>query len=164
MEPKVLVTTASNKGNKCVVEILNRIFIKDSNAIAKEITQNVIIVETSLSPIETYGLIISAPPACAKKIFPINMILPLDTKLIICKVSECLTKLHISKFFVNCYVRSGNFDCKMLEIGIALKLKGLLSVDYKTPDKVVNLNIIKDTVYVSILNKDQEKVSVKSLG
>jgi tRNA acetyltransferase TAN1 len=164
MEPKVLVTTASNKGNKCIVEILNRIFIKDPNAIAKEITQNVIIVETSLSPLEAYGLIISAPPSCAKKVFPINMVLPLDSKLIICKIYEYLVNLHISRFFVNCFVRSGNFDCKMLEIGIALKVKGIINVDYRNPDKVVNLNIVKDFVYVSILNKDQEKVSVKSLG
>ncbi len=164
-EVKLIVTTAPSKGEKCVSEILNRIIPKDEAACAEEVVQNVVVVRTALPPLEAYGLVISAPPSCARKVFPVALSFASnDVKAVIDGISEFLLKLRLSRFFVNCYVRSGDFDCKVLEIGVGLRLKGIAEVDYKNPEKVVHVNVIHDKVYISVLGKGQEKVSVKTLS
>ncbi|MCI2415023.1 MAG: THUMP domain-containing protein [Candidatus Aramenus sp.] len=164
-EVKLVITTAPSKGKKCVSEVLNRIILKDETAKAEEVVQNVVLVKTSLPSFEAYGLVISAPPSCARKIFPVLRSFPSsDVRAIIDEISELLLKSKVTKFFVNCYVRTSDFDCKVLEIGIGLRLKGIAEVDYKNPEKVVHVNVINGTAYVSLMGKDQEKVSVKSLS
>jgi len=166
-EPKLLLTVKNNKNNRCVLEILNRLYLKDLDAKAEEILQNVILVFTKLSPIISYGLLISAPPSCLAKIYPIDLVLhSTDEKVIIEKVVEYIKGISpklFESFYVDCYKRGIDLDCREIEIGIGLGLRGFAKTDFKNPDKVVVINVVKDTAFLSIIKKGQEKVSVNPL-
>ena len=166
-EPKLLLTVKNNKNNKCILEILNRLYLKDLDAKAEEILQNVILVFTKLSPIVSYGLLISAPPSCLAKIYPIDLVIhSTDEKVIIEKVVEYIKGISpkvFESFYVDCYKRGINLDCREIEIGIGLGLRGFAKTDFKNPDKVVVVNVVRDTAYLSIIRKGQEKVSVNPL-
>ncbi|BAB65464.1 THUMP domain-containing protein [Sulfurisphaera tokodaii] len=164
-EPKLILTVKNNKNNKCIIEILNRLYLKDLNSKAEEIIKNVILVYTSLTPIMAYGLLISAPPSCLAKIYPVDLVIhSVKEREIIDKITEFLKKnIQFKTFYVDCYDRGIKINCREVEIGIGIGLRGFASVDYKNPEKVIVVNVIKDSTYMSVIKKGQEKVSVISL-
>lgn len=166
-EVKAILTVKNNKNNKCVIEILNRLYIRDMKAEAQEIVKNVILVYSSLSPVEVYGLLISAPPSCLAKIFPVIYIInSVKEEKIITDTVNFIKSLKdkFSTFYVECYDRGIRVNCREIEIGIGLGLKDIMKVNFEKPDKVIVVNVIKDTTYVSVINKGQEKVSVTPLS
>lgn len=161
MQPKLIITTLAGKSKKCKVEILNRILIKDENAIADEVIPNVFLVYTTLSPLEAFGLIISAPPSCIAKIFTIDSIVS-DMSNIYSVAKDLLLSKKTEKFYVECINRnSRDIDCRTLEIGIGLSVKDFIKVDYKNPDHILFINLINNQAYLSLMKKGQEKVSGK---
>ncbi|BDC18998.1 THUMP domain-containing protein [Acidianus sp. HS-5] len=162
MEPKLIITALAGKGKKCKMEILDRLLIKDDSADVNEVKQNVFLVCSKLSPLEAYGLIISAPPACMGRIFIVNKISKLSE--VFNDAEELLLSKKIKKFYVECISRGNKqVDCRSIEIGIGLKMKGKIEVDYKNPDYILFVNLIGDYAYLSLMRKGQEKVSVNSL-
>ncbi|BFH73533.1 THUMP domain-containing protein [Sulfurisphaera javensis] len=165
-EPKLILTVKNNKNNKCIIEILNRLFLKDINSRAEEVVKNVILVYTSLSPIIAYGLIISAPPSCVSKIYPIDFsVNTINEQDIITYFVKYIKEKNgtFKTFYVDCYDRGVKVNCREIEIGIGIGLKDLAKVNFEKPDKVIVVNVVKDSAYLSIINKGQEKVSVNSL-
>ncbi|MBP1357153.1 MAG: THUMP domain-containing protein [Sulfolobus sp.] len=163
---KVIVTTKNNKGSKCLVEILNRVLIKDPSAEAKEIKKNLIAVYSSvLSSLEVYGLIYLAPPSCAQKIYPIDMVVSSNEREVITKTVELLKSRYKRgfSFYVDCIRRGGKMNCREVELGIGLGMKGYADVNFKVPDIIVVVNDLGDFSTVSIIKKGQEKLSVNSL-
>lgn len=162
MEPKLIITTLPGKDKKCKAEILDRLLIKDENVQIDEIKQNVFLIYSKLSPLEAYGLIISAPPSCIGRIFTIDKISDLSN--IFEDAEKLLSSRKFKKFYVECINRGNKrADCRSIEIGIGLRMKGKLEVDYKNPDYILFVNLIGNKVYLSIMRKGQEKVSVNSL-
>lgn len=165
-EPKLLLTVRNNKNNRCGIEILNRLFLKDINARITEIIKNVILVYSTISPLVAYGLIISAPPSCVSKVFPIELIIPsIDEQVIINRVIAYVKEksIPIKTFYVDCYHRGVKIDCREVEIGIGIGLRDYAKVDFENPDKVIVINSVVDTSYLSIIKKGKEKLSVNSL-
>ncbi|MFP3259937.1 MAG: THUMP domain-containing protein [Sulfolobus sp.] len=163
--PKLLLTVKKNKENKCIIEILNRIFIKDLNAKAEEVVKNVILLYTSLSPMEAYGLLYSAPPSCVAKIFPIeHLINSINEDEIIREVTQISKNKIKGSFYVDCYSRGANVDCREIEIGIGIGLRDVAKVNFSNPDIIITINVVKDKAFVSYIKKGQEKVSVNSLS
>lgn len=161
MQPKLIITTFPGKSKKCENEILNRILIRDDSAEVKEIIPNVFFLYTSLTPVEAYGLLISAPPSCVAKIFTIDAIVS-NVSNIYSVAKTLLLSRKMEKFYVDCINRnSKEIDCRTLEIGIGLGVKDFLKVDYKNPDYVLFINLINNQAYLSLMRKGQEKVSVK---
>lgn len=163
--PKLLLTVKKNKENKCIIEILNRIFIKDLNAKAEEIIKNVVLLYTSLSPMEAYGLLYSAPPSCVAKIFPIEYVInSIDENEIIREVTQISKNKIRGSFYVDCYSRGIKINCREIEIGIGIGLRDIAKVNFSNPDIVIVVNVVKDKAFVSYIKKGQEKVSVNSLS
>lgn len=166
-EPKLLLTVKNNKNNRCIIEILNRLYLKDLNAKAEEVIQNVILVFTTLSPTVSYGLLISAPPTCLAKIYPIDLVIySTNEKVIIEKVVNYIKGISpkaFETFYVECHKRGIDLDCREIEIGIGLGLRGFAKTDFKNPDRIVVVNVVKNAAYLSIIKKGQEKVSVNTL-
>ncbi|MEJ2775745.1 THUMP domain-containing protein [Sulfolobaceae archaeon RB850M] len=163
--PKLLLTVKKNKENKCIIEILNRIFIKDLNAKAEEVVKNVILLYTSLSPMEAYGLLYSAPPSCVAKIFPIEHVInSINEDEIIREVTQISKNKIKGSFYVDCYSRGANVDCREIEIGIGIGLRDVAKVNFSNPDIIITINVVKDKAFVSYIKKGQEKVSVNSLS
>ncbi|AHC51243.1 RNA methyltransferase [Sulfolobus acidocaldarius SUSAZ] len=163
--PTLLLTAKKNKDNICLIEILNRILIKDMNATAVEIVKNVIILYSNLNPMEAYGLLISGPPSCVAKIFPIHGIIDSISEAEVIRKSVDLCKNVLKNtFYVQCYSRGVKVNCREIEIGIGIGLKGITKVDFKSPELIVFVNVVRDKSYISLLKKGGEKVSVKSLG
>lgn len=166
-EPKLLLTIKNNKNNRCIIEILNRLYLKDLNAKAEEVIRNVVLVFTTLSPIVSYGLLISAPPSCLAKIYPIDLVVySTDEKQIIEKAVSYIKGVSpriFDTFYVDCYSRGIDLNCREIEIGIGLGLRGFAKTDFKNPDRIIVVNVVKDSAYLSIIKKGQEKVSVNSL-
>ncbi len=162
MEPKLIITALAGKGKKCSTEILDRLLIKDESVKVEEVKQNVFLVYSKLSPLEAYGLIISAPPACMGRIFTVDKVSSLLT--IFKDAEELISSRKFKKFYVECINRGNKqADCRSIEIGIGLRMKGKLEVDYKNPDYILFVNLIDDNVYLSLMRKGQEKVSVNPL-
>jgi len=166
-EPKLLLTVRNNKNNRCIIEILNRLYLKDLNAKAEEVIRNVITVFTTLSPIISYGLLISAPPSCLAKIYPIDLVVhSTDENLIIEKIVSYIRGLSLrifETFYVDCYNRGIDLNCRQIEIGIGLGLRGYAKTDFKNPDKIIVVNVVKNSAFLSIIKRGQEKVSVNPL-
>lgn len=163
--PKLLLTVKKNKENKCIIEILNRIFIKDLNAKAEEVVKNVILLYTSLSPMEAYGLLYSAPPSCVAKIFPIEHVInSINEDEIIREVTQISKNKIKGSFYVDCYSRGAKVDCREIEIGIGIGLRDVAKVNFSNPDIIITINVVKDKALVSYTKKGQEKVSVNSLS
>ncbi|BDB97704.1 THUMP domain-containing protein [Saccharolobus caldissimus] len=156
---KCLITTKPNKGKKCINEILNRLLTKDINAKVIEYINNILLVYSNLDPMIIYGLLISSPPSCAEKIFPFHLILEKDEKKIISETMNFMINKfkNIKTFFVRCYNRGGEINCRTIEMGIGISLRNFLIVDFKNPDIIIYVNILKEFVGISFLKKGQEK-------
>ncbi|BCU70496.1 THUMP domain-containing protein [Stygiolobus caldivivus] len=154
MKPVLLVTARKNKENRCTIEILNRILIKDINAKVDEIIKNVFIVYSDLNPMEAFGLLYSASPSCVSKIYPINFLL-YSTKEdeIIKNVVDYSRQIVSSTFYVDCFKRGVEVSCREIEIGIGLGLKGYAKVDFKHPDIIITVNVLPNFTTVSYLKK-----------
>lgn len=165
-DPKLLVTVKNNKHNRCIIEILNRLYLKDINANAFEVINNVILVFTTLSPDISYGLLISGPPSCVAKAFPIHLVIrsTREDEIIKNVVDFVKSRYHeLRTFYVDCYSRGIEVDCREIEIGIGLGLRGIMKTDFKNPERVITINVVKDSSYLSLIRKGQEKVSVNPL-
>ncbi|MEJ2781633.1 THUMP domain-containing protein [Stygiolobus sp. CP850M] len=150
VNPVLLVTARKNKENKCIIEIMNRILIRDINAKIEEVVKNVFLVYSSLSPMETYGLLFSARPSCIAKVYPIHFMIPsTQEEEIIRKTIENAKKIVKTSFYVDCHKRGIEVNCRQIEIGIGLGLKGYAKVDFKKPDFVVVINVIPNLATVS---------------
>ncbi|NON61510.1 RNA methyltransferase [Acidianus sp. RZ1] len=156
-QPRLIVTTYTGKDKKCIPEILNRLFISDPYAEAFEIKKNVILVYSTLSSIEAYGLLRSAPPSCAAKVFYIDLVVKIDElKTLFDSVTKILLNKKIDRFYVECINRGSNVDCREIEIGIGIAMKNFAVVDFSSYN-IVFINIINNYAYVSVMNKGQEK-------
>ncbi|QGA54457.1 RNA methyltransferase [Sulfolobus sp. E5-1-F] len=158
--PKALVTTKPGKGQKCINEILNRILIKDIDARVIEYIQNVILIYSDLDPLVIYGLLFASPPSCAEKVYPFQWIInSTNEKEIIVNVINFMKNRvkDLKTFYVRCYNRGINVDCREIEIGIGIGLKDLINVDFKDPDVILHVNVLKEFTGISLLRKNQEK-------
>ena len=152
MKPVLLVTAKKNKENKCIIEILNRLLIRDLNARVEEVIRNVFLVYSELKPMEAYGLLYSALPSCVAKIYPIHLLIPSnDESEIIKKVSEDAKNVVHGTFYVDCHKRGVNVSCRQIEIGIGLGLKGYAKVDFKHPDFIIVVNVLSNLTTISYL-------------
>jgi len=158
--PKALVTTKPGKGQKCINEILNRILIKDIDARVVEYVQNVILIYSNLDPLVIYGLLFASPPSCAEKVYPFQSIInATNEKEIVVNVMN-FTKNRvkdIKTFYVRCYSRGISVDCREIEMGVGIGLKGLINVDFKDPEVILHVNVLKEFAGISLLRKNQEK-------
>ncbi len=162
---KALVTTKNNRGPKCAIEILNRLLIKDSSAKVTEIKKNLLAIFSILPPMEIYGLIKIAPPACAEKIYPIDLVAKSEEKEVIYEVVKLLkSKFNPGfSFYVECIRRGGKMNCREVELGIGIGMINYARVKFDEPDFIVIINDIGEYAAVSILKEGQEKLSVNSL-
>ncbi|QKQ99562.1 hypothetical protein GWK48_03385 [Metallosphaera tengchongensis] len=158
----LLITTAPNKGRKCRIEVLNRILPHDSEASVDEVVANVLLVNSKLPSQLCYGLVISAPPACARKVYPIVLFSP-STYQDVLETSKLLLDRLRGTSYVECFVRGGSLDCRVLQMAIGGLLKDT-KIDSKNYSIKLTLNVLKDVTTFSLLSKGQEKVSVKSPG
>ncbi|AKA74092.1 RNA methyltransferase [Saccharolobus solfataricus] len=158
--PKALVTTKPGKGRKCINEILNRILIKDIDARVIEYVQNVAIVYSNLDSLVVYGLLFASPPSCAEKVYPFQLIInSTNEKEIVVNVINFIknkTK-DLKTFYVRCYNRGIDVNCREIEMGVGIGLKGLINVDFKDPEVVLHVNVLKEFAGISLLRKNQEK-------
>jgi len=161
--PKAIVTTGNNKGRKCSVEVLNRLLPHDDTATVKEEVRNVISIYSKLDPLVIYGLIRSAPPSSAFKIFPFIDVAPADSRTATSKGIELLTMKKVSSFYVECHQRGGQIKCRELEISIGIAMKGKAKVDYSSPQSVLFMNVFRDFIGLSLFKKGQEKLSANTL-
>ncbi len=161
--PKVILTTGNNKGRKCAVEVLNRVIPYDEEVKVEEEVRNVISVYSKLDPLTLYGLLRSAPPSSAFKIFPLMKATSENAKEGITEGINMLVNKKIQKFYVECYKRGGLVDCRELEIGIGMGMRGKGTVNYQDPDSVLFINVMKNFIGLSLLKKGQEKLSASTL-
>ncbi|BBG23956.1 THUMP domain-containing protein [Sulfuracidifex tepidarius] len=161
--PKVILTTGNNKGRKCAAEVLNRVIPYDENARVEEEVRNVISVYSKLDPLTLYGLLRSAPPSSAFKIFPLMTTTGADAKEAIKEGIITLENKKIQKFYVECYKRGGEINCRELEIGIGMGMRGKGTVNYTDPDSVLFINVMRNFIGLSVLKKGQEKLSASTL-
>lgn len=163
LKPALLVTTAPNKGTLCAIEIANRIMIRDPLVKITEEVQNVLVVYSVLQSRICYGLVVSAPPACARKIFPIHAVARPDYGAVISEAKRLLNETNARTLYVDCYNRGGRLSCRTLEMAIGGSVSGIAKIDSRTPEVRCVVNVLKDSVMISILKKDEEKLSVRSL-
>ncbi|BCS91738.1 THUMP domain-containing protein [Metallosphaera javensis (ex Sakai et al. 2022)] len=160
---RLLITTAPNKGNRCRTDILNRLIPHDVEVRVEEPVRNVLLVYSKLSSIQCYGLVMSAPPACAKKIYPVDLVVRSDYRDII-NSSLSVLRDKSGSLYVECILRSGNLDCRTIEMAVGGYLKDRFRIDSRNFDIKLTINIIRQISVISLLKRGQEKVSVKSLS
>jgi tRNA acetyltransferase TAN1 len=161
--PKAIVTTGNNKGKKTTIELINRLLPYDNDVEIKEEIKNVLSIYSKLSPMEIYGLIASAPPSSAFKIFPFMDVAELQIETIIKKGVNLLLSKKVKKFYVECIQRTKEVNCREVEIGIGISMRGKAEVNYNEPDYVLFANIMKSFLGFSLFKNGQEKLSVSTL-
>ncbi|MEM0303881.1 MAG: THUMP domain-containing protein [Saccharolobus sp.] len=156
---KCLITTKVNKGKKCIIEILNKLLVKDLTANITEYIKNVLVVYSNLEPMIIYGLLISSPPSCAEKIYPFHLTTASNEEEIISNVINFVKNRfpNIKKLYSRCYNRGSKVNCKEVEIGIGIGLKDVIKIDFKNPEIIVYINSLENISGISFLKKGQEK-------
>lgn len=66
---------------------------------------------------------------------------------------------NIKTFFVRCYNRGGEINCRTIEMGIGISLRNFLIVDFKNPDIIIYVNILKEFVGISFLKRGKKSFS-----
>ncbi|WP_240938752.1 THUMP domain-containing protein [Metallosphaera hakonensis] len=160
---RLVVTTAPNKGNKCRLELLNRLIPDDPEARVEERVRNVLLVFSDLPSLVCYGRVISAPPACARKVYPVFLSVNTDYKELIIASTQLLHNKEGS-IYIECIVRSGTFDCRAIQMAIGGMIRDRFKIDSKNFDLKLSINVIGNVSTLSLLKPGQEKVSVHSLS
>jgi len=161
--PKLLITTKPGKMKKCIIEVLNSFLRYDQDSNIVEVSSNVLLLNSSLNPNVAYGVIISRPPSCISKVYPIHLsINSTSEKIIIESIKEYFLQnfRNIKSAYCRCYNRNIKFDCRSLEMGVGMALKDNILINYKNPDIVIVVNVIPNYALISFIKKAQEKVSV----
>ncbi|MCH1770681.1 MULTISPECIES: THUMP domain-containing protein [Metallosphaera] len=160
---RLLITTAPNKGNKCRTDVLNRLIPYDVEVRIEEPIKNVLLVYSKLPSVQCYGLVMSAPPACARKVYPVVQVTRAEYREIITS-SLAMLQGKGGSVYVECILRSGNLDCRTLQMALGGYLRDKFKIDSKNFNLKLSINVLGEICTISLLRKDQEKVSVKSLS
>ena len=162
-----MVTAYTGKEQRCVVDLLNVLMPYDPEVKVVQATKASFLVDSSLNPNAVLSYLKLSPPRCAAKVYPIHMVSVAGLEELVRSVVEYISSRRSlfegKKFYAECVVRSGRFPCRDAEIGIGIALRGIMSVNFDNPDYIIHMNVIRDKVYVSVLQPMQEKLSESSL-
>ena len=162
-----MVTAYTGKEQRCVVDLLNALMPYDPEVEVVQVTKASFLVKSSLNPNAVLSYLKLSPPRCAAKVYPIHIVSMAELEELVRSVTEYIISrkslFEGKKFYAECTVRSGRFPCREAEIGIGIALKGIMLVNFDEPDYIIHVNVIRDKVYVSVLQPMQEKLSENSL-
>ncbi|MGC9106172.1 MAG: THUMP domain-containing protein [Thermoprotei archaeon] len=161
-----LLTAITGKEHRCREEIENALMPYDPEVRVVQLTKASFLVRSNLmTPEAAVALLKRAPPTCGAKVFPVHLTEKADLGSLTSAVAKYVSssKRYVGmKFYVDCITRSGSFDCRKAELAIGIALRGVATVDFKSPDYVIFVNVYGDTAFVSFVKRGEEKLSAGS--
>jgi tRNA acetyltransferase TAN1 len=162
-----LLTAITGKEHRCREEIENALMPYDPNVQVVQLTKASFLIRSKLvTPEAAVALLKKAPPTCGAKVFPVHLAVKAELGSLTGAIANYVSsnKRYVGmKFYVDCITRSGSFDCRKAELAIGIALRGTATVDFKSPDYVIFVNVYGDTALVSFVKKGEEKLSAGSL-
>ncbi|MFP3191221.1 MAG: THUMP domain-containing protein [Thermoproteota archaeon] len=151
---KVLVTSAQNKEEKAIEEVISLIFQKDPNArpLEKTIKPGLSLIEASISKEELAYILKNSNRTYFIKVIPVDI----ETENYEESIKEWISlnwiKIKDKSFAVRCYSRFGKSGSLMeKEIGKILKEKGI-KINLKSPDFIILVQPVYSKFLISFLS------------
>jgi len=164
---QALLTAWTGKEHRCVEDILNALLPYDQTVEVRQLTKASFLISSSKLGANTIvSFIRRTPPSCAAHVFPVHASARSDIieiSNVVKNLVEADERLRGKRFYADCRVRSGEFECRAVEIAIGTALRGQATVDFKSPDFVILVNVFKDLALISIL-KEVDKNFRKGLS